>query len=62
MSAFVSFFFFFFFRFSFFKKILFTHERHTERERLRHKKREKPAPHREPNVGLDPEIPGSCPE
>ena len=33
-----------------------------ERERQRHRQREKQAPNREPNVGLDPGIPGSCPE
>ena len=45
--------------FSFLKllfKILFIHERHTERER------EKQAPCREPDVGLDLGTPGSCPE
>ena len=35
---------------------------HTERERQRHRRREKLAPCREPDVGLDPGIPGSCPE
>ena len=34
------------------------HERQRERER----QREKQAPHREPNVGLDPGSPGSHPE
>ena len=34
---------------------------HRERERHRHRQREKQAPYREPNVGLDPESPGSCP-
>ena len=33
--------------------------RHTERQR--HIGREKQAPHREPDVGLDLRIPGSCP-
>ena len=33
-----------------------------ERERQRHKQREKQAPHREPNVGLDPGTPRSQPE
>ena len=61
--------------FSFFKKILFIHERHieieieTERERererergrQRHKQREKQAPCREPDVGLDPRTPESQP-
>ena len=46
----------FFFFLSFY---LFIHERH--RERQRHREREKQAPHWEPNVGLDPGSPGSCP-
>ena len=33
----------------------------TERERRRHRQREKQAPHREPDVGLDPGTPGSHP-
>ena len=33
-----------------------------ERERQRHRQREKKAPCREPDVGLDPETPGSLPE
>ena len=33
-----------------------------ERERQRHRKREKQAPFREPDVGLDPGTPGSRPE
>ena len=41
--------------FHFSKKILFIYERE------RHKQREKQAPRREPDVGLDPRIPGSCP-
>ena len=32
-----------------------------ERERQRHRRREKQAPCQEPNVGLDPGIPGSHP-
>ena len=36
--------------------------RDTERERQTHRQREKQAPSREPNVGLDPGNPGSCPE
>ena len=32
-----------------------------ERERQRHRQRERQAPHREPNVGLDPRSPGSGP-
>ena len=41
---------------------LFTHERHTQRERQRHRQREEQAPCREPDVGLDPRTPGSHPE
>ena len=33
----------------------------TERERRRHRQREKQAPCREPNAGLDPGTPGSHP-
>ena len=33
-----------------------------DRERQRHRQREKRAPHREPDVGLDPRTPGSYPE
>ena len=33
-----------------------------ERERQRHRQREKQAPCREPDVRLDPQTPGSCPE
>ena len=53
--------------FLFFLKILFIHERHTqrererERERRRHRQREKQAPCREPDVGLDSGSPGSGP-
>ena len=36
--------------------------RDTQRERQKHRQREKQAPHREPNVGLDPGTLGSCPE
>ena len=35
--------------------------RDTDRERQRHRQREKQAPCREPDVGLDPESPGSRP-
>ena len=42
-----------------FLKILFIHERNTEEQR--HRQREKQAPCREPDVGLDPGSPGSCP-
>ena len=34
-------------------------DRHTERERLRHRQREKHAVFREPNAGLNPGSPGS---
>ena len=40
-------------------KILFVHERH--RETHRHRSREKQAPCREPDAGLDPGTPGSWP-
>ena len=33
-----------------------------DRERQRHRQREKQSPHQEPDVGLDPWTPGSCPE
>ena len=33
-----------------------------EREKQRHRQRGKQAPFREPDVGLDPRTPGSCPE
>ena len=49
----------------FFKKIFYLRvherERERERERQRHRQRETQAPCREPNVGLDPRTPGSCP-
>ena len=35
--------------------------RDTEKERQRHRQREKQAPCREPDVGLKPRTPGSCP-
>ena len=35
--------------------------RDTERDRQRHRQREKQAPCRKPEVGLDPESPGSHP-
>ena len=41
---------------------LFIHERHKERGRDTHRQREKQAPYREPDVGLDPRTPGSHPE
>ena len=40
---------------------LFIHEKHTEREKQRHRQREEQAPHREPDVGLDPGSLGSHP-
>ena len=36
-------------------------ERERERERERHWQREEQAPRREPDVGLNPGTPGSCP-
>ena len=36
--------------------------RDTEKERKRHRQREKQAPYREPDEGLNPRTPGSCPE
>ena len=51
----------FFIFLKFFLKILFIHERHTQRERQRHRQREKQAPFREPDLGLDPWSPGSGP-
>ena len=36
--------------------------RNIERERQRHRQREKQVSCREPDVGLDPGTPGSCPE
>ena len=44
----------------FFLKVLFIYSWETHRERGRHRQREKQAPHREPDVGLDPRSPGSC--
>ena len=44
---------------SFFFKILFIYSWETERQR--HRQREKQAPCRDPNVGLDPGTPGSHP-
>ena len=46
--------------FFFFFKILFIH-RDREREKQRHRQKEKQAPHREPDVGLDPGSPGLRP-
>ena len=52
----ILFFYFFFKRF-----YLFIPERPTEREAKTQAEREKQAPCREPNVGLDPGTSGSCP-
>ena len=41
---------------------LFMRDTEREKERQRHRQREKQAPCREPDVGLDPRIPGSHPE
>ena len=46
-------------RFFFLRFYLFIHERHTERQS--HRQREKQAPHRDLDVGLDPRSPGSRP-
>ena len=43
-------------------KILFIHERHTDRERQGHRQREKQTPCRKPDVGPDPGNPESHPE
>ena len=45
----------------FLKKIFYLFILERERESQRHRQREKQAPRREPNVGLDPESPGSHP-
>ena len=47
--------------FFFLKVYLFMRDTERERERQRHRQREKQAPCRKPNVGLDPESPGSGP-
>ena len=47
--------------FSFLKDFIYLFMRDTEKERLRHRQREKQAPCREPDVGLNPGTPGSCP-
>ena len=46
-------------RLIFLKDIIYLFMR--DRERQRHRQREKQAPHREPDVGLDPRTPGSRP-
>ena len=45
----------------FFKNFIYLFMRDTERESQRHRQREKQAPCREPDVGLDPRSPGSGP-
>ena len=45
----------------FFLKIFYLFMRDTHKERQRHRQREKQAPCREPEVGLDPWAPGSGP-
>ena len=45
----------------FFKDFIYLFMRDTERERQRHRQREKQAPHKEPDVGLDPRTLGSRP-
>ena len=45
--------------FLFFKDYIYLFIRDTERVRQRHRQREKQAPCREPDVGLDPRTPGS---
>ena len=59
----ISTFFFLHFNFKpvFLKIYLFIHERHREKERQQHRQREKQAPCSEPDMGLDPGSPGSCP-
>ena len=47
--------------FLFLRFYLFIHEIHREREKERGGQREKQAPCREPNLGLDPRSPGSGP-
>ena len=47
---------------AFLKKILFIYSQETQRGRQRHRQREKQAPCKEPDVGLDPRTLRSCPE
>ena len=49
----------FFFKILFIYSLEYTERR--ERKRKIHRQREKQAPCREPDVGLNPESPGSCP-
>ena len=46
----------------YFLNFIYLFMRGTERERHTHRQKEKQAPCREPDVRLDPETPGSCPE
>ena len=46
----------------FFKDFIYLFMRDTEKERQKHRQREKQAPCREPYVGPNPVILGSCPE
>ena len=48
-------------RIHFLKDFIYLFMRDTQREGQRHRQREKQAPWRDPNVGLDPRTPGSCP-
>ena len=50
--------------YGFLKKFIYLFMRDTDRERgrERHRQREKQAPCGEPDAGLDPRTPGSCPE
>ena len=48
--------------FIFFLNILFIYSSETCRERQRYRQKEKQAPRREPDTGLDPRTPGSRPE
>ena len=43
----------------FFKDFIYVFMR--EKEKQRHRQKEKQSPCREPDVGLDPRSPGSCP-
>ena len=45
-----------------FKDFIYLFTKATERKRQRHRQREKQAPYREPDVGLNPGTPGSHPE
>ena len=45
----------------FFKDFIYSFMRDTERKQRQRQREEKQAPHREPDAGLDPRTPGSCP-